>query len=1172
MNQQFLPKTLSGLMKVSVLQGLLMALLFNPLWAATAQELLEQRVSMRLENSTVRQVLNSLERTANVRFVYSREVVRPDQKVALVAADERLASVLDRLLKPLRVGYVVTGNQIALVRATSATAPPSPEPLGKTTPAPAEAVAERSITGRVTDENNEPLPGVSVVVKGTQRGTVTNQQGQYTLSVPEGKVTLAFSFIGYVTEEVDASSRNQINLTLKVNSSTLDEVVVVGFGTQKKSNLTGAVATIDSKALADRPIPNAALGLQGVSPGLTVTRITGQPGDDNININIRGASSTSPVGPLVVVDGVIVPSATLQSINPNDIDNISVLKDAASTAIYGVDGAGGVILVTTKRGKEGKVKLQYTGLSGIDYALSVPSKLTLEQEALFSNLARTNSGQTAEFSPTDLENIRNGVPYIVDPNNPTAYRYYNQIPLTEQLLDDYMRMTSHSLTASGGSKNVNYLVSGGYYYKDGVLKFGRDDIRRYNLRSNVSFNLSNYLSLDTRLAYTNELAQANPLYTNVGNLPGSGSGTNGQGVIWEVYRNRIQNPIFTPDGRINANANGAFGSIIDGGYNNTGRNILDAVATLKAQNFVKGLMLRAIVGISNRRIEREIFRRTVQRWLIDTPGTPTNPTNSMDEAFENQLTRNVQLLADYDLAFGKSKIHILAGSQFDDFTRDRIHTWGSNLLNNDLPTLNLADETTKSNAHQFDSRANLSGLYRINYNYDDRYLFETSGRYDGSSRLSPDRRFQFFPSVSAGWNVHREAFWNNVPKFLGEFKIRGSYGETGAASNIGSYDYLNLLERGTNVSFNGVRSAYMAQYNLPSGQITWETIKSFNVGFNMGLFQNRLQIDFDRFTRTTNNLLVPLALPGFAGILGPNSNDGQLKAWGWELELRLQSKRSNTFNYSWSVNVADNNNEVVRYLGRNIIKPGNNNVVEGLPLNTIWGLRTDGFFQTAEEARNAPKSDPRQTAGDVRYLDLNGDGRLTIGDANTNNTGDFVLLGNSNPRYTYGTTFQANYKALDFQIFIQGVGRREIMANIRNHMPFPVAFQYPLGIHADYWTPENPNALFPRPFIGAFFNYWEQDRMVLNAAYARLKNLQIGYTLPQRFARKAGLEKARIFLSGQDLFVLSGLGKFAEMYDPETRTDANAAVNYPNVNGTNLFGNTDYPFFSTVSLGLNINL
>ncbi len=1141
------------------------------------QSILTRRVSLQADRIEMRQALDQLAQQAGVRFVYSTNAIQAKQPVSVRAANETLGQVLNQLLTPLRIQYEVLNERIVLRRQTSSRAevPALPEIPSAVTP-PAVRV-DRTITGKVSDETGAALAGVSVLVKGTQRGATTNKDGQYSLLIPDRvdgseKITLTFSFIGYETRDVDVAAQSRIDVSLKASISTLDEVVVVGFGTQKKSNLTGAVATIDSKALADRPIPNAAIGLQGLSPGLTVTRLSGQPGDDNININIRGASSTSPVGPLVVVDGVIVPSATLQTINPNDIDNISVLKDAASTAIYGVDGAGGVILVTTKKGKEGKVRLQYTGLSGIDYALSVPSKLSLEEEAAYSNLARLNSGQTAEFSPIDLENIRNNVPYIIDPNNPTAYRYYNKIPLTDQLLDKYMRMTSHSLSASGGSKNISYLVSGGYYYKDGVLKYGGDDVRRYNLRSNVSFNISNYLSLDTRLAYTNELARATPLYTSVGNLPGSGSGTNGQGAIWEIYRNRVRDPIFTPDGRLNANAPNALGVIIGGGYNNTGRNVLDAVATLKAQNFVKGLMLRAIVGVSNRRIEREIFRKTVQRWLINTPGTPVNAVNSMDEAFENQLTRNVQLLADYDLNFNKAKIHILAGTQFDDFERDRIHTWGSNLLNNDLPTLNLADETTKSNAHQFDSRANLSGLYRINFNYDDRYLLETSGRYDGSSRLSPQRRYQFFPSVSAGWNLHRESFWEGVPKFVNEFKIRGSYGQTGAASNIGSYDYLNLLERGINVSFNGVRSAYMAQYALPSELITWETIKSLNLGFNLGLFRNRLQIDFDRFSRTTNNLLVPLALPGFAGILGPNSNDGQLKAWGWELEMRWQDKRGSNFNYSWSVNFSDNNNEVVRYLGRNIIKPGNNNVVEGLPLNTIWGLRTDGFFQTAEEARNAPKSDPRQTAGDVRYLDLNGDGRITIGDGNTGNTGDFVLLGNSTPRYSFGTTFQASYKAIDFQIFVQGVGRRQIMANIRNHMPFPVAFQYPLGIHADYWTPENPDALFPRPFIGSFFNYWEQDRMVLNAAYARLKNLQVGYTLPQRISRKLNIDKARFFLSGQDLFVISGLGKFREMYDPETRTDANGAVNYPSVNGTNLFGNTDYPFFSTVSLGLNLSL
>jgi TonB-linked SusC/RagA family outer membrane protein len=1164
-----LQQKLIQLMKLTLMQFCLAVVFAGASLArdASAQELLSKKVSIRIENLDIFNTLNSIEKQTDVKFTFRDNLFDNNQKVSLNVVNESLENVLNRIFNPLNIKYRVVNNQIVLSKSKNSLGVLEPIETHQEVNIPKIVMR---VSGLVNDESGDPVTGVSVTIKGTPKGTMTDVKGNYSIEVPNEQSILSFSFVGYEAQEVLVGSKTKINVTLKNDTKALDEVIVVGFGTQKKENLTGAVSTISSKSLADRPIQSAALGLQGVSPGLNITRVTGQPGEENININIRGATSTSAVAPLLIVDGVIVPSSNLQTMNPNDIDNISILKDAASTSIYGVDGAGGVILVTTKKGKEGKVKFQYSGLTGIDYALSVPEKLSLADEAAYSNLARANSGQAAEFNATDLENIKNGVPYVTDPNNPTAYRYYNTEPIPNQLLDKTMRMTSHSLTASGGSKNATYLVSGAYYYKDGVLKYGGDDVRRYNFRSNVSFAMSKYLNLDTRLAFTNEFARANPLYTSAGNLPASGSGTNGQGMIWEIYRNRIQNPIFTPDGRINANANAAFASIIDGGYNNTTRNIIDGVATLRAQNFIKGLSLRAVLGITNRQVERDIFRKTVQRWLINTVGTPLNPTNSIDKAFEDILQKNIQFLADYDLKIGKNKFHILAGTQFDDYKYDRIHTWASGLLSNDLPTINLATETTKSNAQLFDSRANFSGLYRINYNYDDKYLFETSGRYDGSSRLSPDKRYQFFPSASAGWNVHREEFWKNI-KAVNEFKIRASYGTTGAASNIGSYNYLNLLERGINQSFGGVRSSYVAQYSLPSSLITWESIKSFNIGINLGLFKNRLQLEFDRFNRITDNLLVPLALPGFAGIAGPSRNDGKLKAWGWEAEARWKDKKGQHFNYSWSVVISDNNNEVVRYLGRNILKPGNNGVVEGLPLNSIWGLKTNGFFQTKEEALAAPKSDPRQTAGDVQYLDLNGDGKLNFGDGTTANSGDFVMLGNSNPRYSFGTNFTAEYKSFDISLFIQGVGKREIMANIRNHMPFPVAFQYPIALQADYWTPENPNALFPRPFIGAFFNYWEQDRMVLNAAYARLKNFQVGYSIPAKLLKKAHIEKARLFISGQDLFVISGLGKFAQMYDPETRTDANAAVNFPNVNGTNLFGNTDYPFFSTLSFGLNLN-
>jgi TonB-linked SusC/RagA family outer membrane protein len=1165
-------KKLIYIMKWSLSQ-LFLIIYFSTLGFASsssAQDILKKKVALNADNEEIAIIMQSIEKQVEIGFTFRDNILNLRQRISIKSNNEILENVLKKMFTPMNISFKALKNQIILYKASSSTY--IPREIEKIDVKPMLVIStDITVTGSVKDELGEPMPGVSVMVKGQEIiGTLTNDKGEYSLTVDKDAI-LVFSFLGYTSREVNVSNILVHNVSLYPDNKILDEVVVVGYATQKKSNLTGAVSTVDGKLLSDRPVSSTALALQGITPGMTVTRISGQPGDDNININIRGASSTSNVNPLLVVDGVIMPLVNLQTMNPNDIENISVLKDASSTSIYGVEGAGGVIVVTTKKGDEGKVKFQYSGLSGIDYALSVPTKLSLLEEANFSNLARSNSGQTPEFSVTDLENIKNGVPYIVDPSNPNAYRYYNNSPLTDQLLDNYMRMTSHSLSASGGSKNVNYLISGAYYHKDGVLKYGGDNVARYNLRSNLGINLSKKVSLDTRISLSNELAKAVPLYSSAGQIPNSGSGTNGQGVIWEIYRNRIQNPIFNPDGKINANANNAFAVMIDGGYNNTQRRILDAVTTLKINSVVKGLSFRSIFGITNRDIERNVFRKSVQRWLINTTGSPFPAVNSMDRAFEDQVQTNLQFLADYDLTLGKNKIHILAGSQYDNLEADRVHTWASNLLSNDLPTLNLADETTKSNAHFFDSRANISGLYRVNYSHDDKYLFESTGRYDGSSRLSPSNRFKFFPSFSAGWNLHKEKFWSSVPKFINEFKIRASYGTNGGASNIGSYNYLNLLERGTNVSFNGVRAAYLAQYGLPSDDISWESIKSTNLGFNVGFLKNKLQVDFDNFRRTTDNLLVPLTLPGFAGILGPSQNDGKLKSWGWEAEIRYKSKAGQHFNYSWSINLSDNNNQVERYLGRNIIKPGNNGVVEGLPLNSIWGLTTNGFFQTAEEAANVPKSDPRQTAGDVRYIDLNNDGKLTIGDGTALNSGDFVNLGNSNPRYTFGTTFIASYKSIDINLFIQGVAKREIMANIRNHMAFPVAFQYPLGIHYDYWTPENPNALFPRPFIGSFFNYWEQDRMILNAAYARLKNVQIGFTLPQRYAKKAKLDKARLFLSGQDLYVLSGLGKFSQMYDPETRTDANAAVNYPNVNGANLFGNTDYPFFSTISLGLNLN-
>ncbi|MGA0560010.1 SusC/RagA family TonB-linked outer membrane protein [Larkinella sp. VNQ87] len=1010
----------------------------------------------------------------------------------------------------------------------------------------APAFLEEPVSGKITDEKGETLPGVSILIKGTTRGTTTDQNGQFRLMVPDGKAVLVVSFVGYTSQEIPVNNRSTIDVQLAVDNKSLEEVVVVGYGVQKKVNLTGAVSMVESKALENRPSSNLATGLQGVTPGLIITRQNGQPGRENIAIQIRGATSANGnVNPLVLLDGVSVPISTMQTMNPNDVESISVLKDAAAAAIYGAQAAGGVILITTKKGKAGKVTFDYLAQQGVDWGINIPGRMSLLEEAEFSNLARRNSGSAPEYTDFEMENIRNGVPYSINPADTSNYLYYNQEPIANSVLRKYTSMSTHNLTARGGTEKLNFLISGGYYNKQGVFKVGPDNYKRYNLRINLGSQLTQHLSLDTRLSYSNERTKS------------PSADANNSGLMYQVYRFRTRNPMFTPEGRYNS-ANGTYASLAEGGYNNYNRNFFDGVFTLTAANFVKGLQLRAVAGTQYRLGDRNIFNRTVPLWAKSKVAGYVNQINSYE--IQNELTKNtnLQFLANYDFKVGSNhNFGLFAGYQWENYREDNLWSRATNLVSNDLPTLNLGDDKTKSNGQTIYTYAFQSVFGRFNYNYADKYLFEATFRLDESSKLAPGLRQKFFPAASVGWNVHRESWFGDAVPFVSELKVRGSWGRLGGAlgSAIGYYDYLSQLSRGNNLVLGDSRTSYIYQGSIPSANLSWETIETTNGGLDLGFFQNRLQFSGDYYVKFNRNMLTAQQLPGTIGIGTPRKNTGELKSWGWETELRYRDRIGKDFTYSLAVNLSDNNNRLISFSNRNVVSAGTNGLIEGYPLNTIWGYETAGYFATADEVKNWAFQDNRAGAGDVKYVDQNGDKRLSVGKGTVADHGDLVLLGTTNPRYLFGVTLGAQWKGFDFTAFIQGVGKRSYRSQAQSIAPLLVTWKQPLAIHRDYWTPENPDALFPRPYTGSDHNYVASDKWTLNASYARLKNLQIGYTLPATLTQKLNISRARFFFSGQDILTISGLGPFQGYFDPETRDGVE----------------NDYPFFATASLGLNVS-
>ena len=1117
---------------------------------AQAQEFLNKSVSLNAENQSLRVVLESIEEQTNVKFVYSSKLIHANRKVSYTASERKLSDVLASLLKPLQVSYRIIGGQIILNWEDKQPILENIEAEKMEEAADTVKSAHQPVKGRVTDKDGgDGLPGVNISIKGTTRGVTTDVDGNYSITVPIERSVLVFSFLGYQKQEIVVNNRTKLDVVLGSDTKSLDEVVVIGYGTQKKANLTGAVSSIDAATLENRPASNLATAMQGMSPGLIITRISGQPGSEDIGIQIRGATTANgTVSPLVILDGVAVPSNTLQTMNPNDVESISVLKDAAAAAIYGAQAAGGVILVTTKKGKSGEITFDYLAQQGIDWAINVPGRMTLLEEAEYANFARANSGSGPEYTAEEIQLIKEGTPYVVNPVDPSTYLYYNQKPLTDQILRKYSSMRTHNLSMRGGTDKLNFLISGGYYGKDGVFKVGPDSYDRYNARLNLGAQLTSKFSLDTRLSYTIDKTET------------SSAGINGQGLLYQIYRLRTRTPFFTPEGRYNGagSAATAYASMEAGGFNDYRRNYFDGVFTLKAAELVKGLNLRAVIGTQYRRGDREVFNRTVPLWGKTRILSYLNQVNSYNVTNELTTNNNIQLLANYDAQFaGKHNLGLFAGYQWEAFRFASLYTSATNLVSNDFPTLNLGDDKTKTNSQNIYAYAYQSVFGRVNYNYDDKYLFEATLRSDESSRLAPGLRVKLFPSASGGWNIHREEWFANQMKFVSELKIRGSWGRLGGAlgNTLGYYDYLNQLSRSSTLVLGDSRASYIYQSAIPSAQLSWETIETSNIGADLGFFRNKLQISGDYYVKYNRNMLTPQQLPAVIGIGTPRKNNGELKSWGWEVEARYRGTIGSNFSYNVGANLSDNQNKLLSFSDRRVIAAGTNGIIEGYPLNTIWGYETDGYFNSIDEVKGWAFQDNRTDAGDIRYIDKNGDGRLTIGNGNIDNHGDLVLLGTTQPRYLYGITLGLEWKNVDLSAFVQGVGKRSYRPNAENIAPLLVTWKQALAVHSDYWTPENTDALYPRPYVGATHNYLPSDKWVLNASYARLKNIQVGYTLPIAWTTKINVSRARFFFSGQDVLTVSSLGKFKGLFDPENRDNVD----------------NDYPFFATASVGLNLS-
>jgi TonB-linked SusC/RagA family outer membrane protein len=1005
---------------------------------------------------------------------------------------------------------------------------------------------------------NEPLMGVSVVEKGNpSHGTVTDLEGNFQISVPSHG-TLVFSYVGFKSNEVKVGGRATLRVTMEEDESSLSEVVVVGYGTQKKVDLSGSVAAIDGKEISARPAANVTAALQGLMPGVTVLRSGGQPGSETSGIRVRGFSSVNSTSALVLIDGV---EGDMNLLNPNDIESISVLKDAASAAIYGSRAAAGVILITTKAGSEGRPHITYDGYYSFNTPGNMPERLPAWEEQDFINESRLQATGKVEWSAEKSSWVGNPN-FNYRPLKNGRWDLFEATNWIDEGLKDVTHQMSHSVSVSGGTKAVSYMFSANIFTKDGLIKYGPDDNRRTSLNAKIQASLNKYLDLNVNMKYQdNKVEQSSAGSTSL---------------FYRLFSTRGRQPVYNPeidgDGFYGGDQSGNIYNgdlqanpidiMLNGGSNISRYQSYTGRASLTIKNLVKGLRIN-LSGSRSAGYYADTENTRTLYWkdrlgvgVRYNYGVPNQLYKQKNSDYHDLLEATVN----YEFQIGKKhSFNILGGTSYENYRKDEISATAKNMISNDFFSFNFYDTSLPTNTAISDNIAPwsmMSYFGRINYNYMERYLLEANIRYDGSSRLAPSKRWRAFPSVSAAWRISEEP-WMKL-KHLSNLKLRASWGQLGNGAVLGLYDYIPLINSGGN-TYMGEK--YFYQSSLASTEKTWEVISTTNIGIDFGLLNNRLQGTFEYYWKTNDDMLSSLQLPSQIGLDVPKVNVGKLKTWGWDFNLSWNDKIGD-LRYQVGFNISDSNNELVSYDGASTVGEGSTFLLQGYELNTLWGYRTDGFWKSREEYEQYKADHPgyksfndgKVSGGDVKYVSQgNPDHQIGVGGATKDDHGDLVYLGNSNARYTYAFNLSAEWKGFDFSILFQGVGKRKVLFAPTAFAPLYQDYEMPWTIHRDHWTEANPEAYFPRiyQYKGNDFNFKPSDRWLQNGAYLRLKNITLGYTLP---VLKRYVQKLRVYVTGEDIWEHTHMLK---VFDPEVG------------NGSNRYF---YPFFRSWTFGLNIVL
>ena len=1139
------------------------------------------KVTLSRNNCSIGLILNDIESQVDYLFIINSNV-DTQRKASIKVKDTPVSIVLDKLFRNTNVHYVMEGSHIILSNHKSDVV--------------AVAQQQRIIRGKIVDETGEPLIGVSVLIKGTNNGTITDSNGEYIIKGNISKSSvLEITYIGMKKQEVLIGSHDQLDIRMIPESELLDEVVVVGYGTQKKVNLTGAVSYIDYKQIENRPVANLGQALQGSIPNLNVSFNSGQPGIGT-NLNIRGYTSINSGAPLILIDGI---ESSIESVNPRDVESVSVLKDAASSAIYGARAPFGVILITTKHARQGTTKVNVNSRFSFSKQTTSTDYITTGYDAamLADEFMRSYNGNPyTKYTEEDYEELkarRNDS--VEDPLRPWTvikniggkdrYTYYANFDWYDYLVNQSRPTFDNNISVSGGSEMINYIISGNFNTQKGIYAQNTDTYQTGNLHSKIQAKVTKWFQLSLISAFN----------SNKYTAPGLGHGNNFPNYTFHAMPFIMP---YNPDGShvfqtpviAQQPTDGANILVKDGTSKSTNNNKIFNNTVVAQFTLLKGLTLTG--QYSFKYSTKEYMERTTKAKASQTPGEFYDVSGSL---FQNKLSEqmsrsyyhNIDVYFNYDYLFHNHHLYGVAGFNYEQNHYKAIHATKMNIQSDKLNDFNLGDVskdvTLQGGRHEW---AVLGYFGRLGYDYKGKYLGEVNLRWDASSRFPKSQRSGLFPSVSLGYRVSSESFFEPLKKVISNLKIRGSYGMLGNQAVSNPYPYIQTIsmKKLGGYLIDGDFVTYASVSAPPAERLTWEKVIHKNLGVDIAFFDDRLQSTLDLYIRDTKDMLVPgKQLPAVYGTSAPQENAANLRTKGFELTVGWNDQftlLSKPFQYNVQFSLADNKSVITKY--DNKMKDfTKSSYYEGMELGEIWGYHITGFFETDEQAKQYQEAIDHRfvckniletavgkykglQAGDLIYADLDHSGRIDDGKKTADDRGDMRIIGNSRPRFLYGINVGFNWYGFDVSSFFQGIGRQHCYPD-SNAMLFwggyarPYASFVPKNFTDDIWTPEHPDSYFPKlrgySAKGDASLGHVNDRYLQNLAYCRLKNFTIGYTLPGSFSKTINIEKIRIYFSGDNLLTWTKLR--SNYIDPEQFASSRD-------------GRT-YPFSKTFSFGLDIS-